>query len=204
MVSQIFQSESISIARERGFIPEETVVAEGPGNAGMRTYYRPFWRPVMAGTLFAFSVFVMSWYLMLGFHVGINSAGLIVLGGGAAVWLWVTAFVAYFCGGVIANAMSPSSIRSSWLKGAVVWGFSIPLAMALYAFIAQSAGLMIGLDLPHPVIVNVLQTPTSAAADVGFSWVMFIGLAIALVASLMGSSAASCGCTQRTPGGTQS
>src|ERR1051326_5895297 len=80
-------------ATSRGFIPEETVVVQGPATVGgaVTMYYRPFWRPVIAGTLFVLSAFALSWYLMLGCHVGIHDNGVIALGPGAAVWLWVTA-----------------------------------------------------------------------------------------------------------------
>src|SRR5205823_3166105 len=115
-------------------------------------YYRPFWRPVVAGTMFAMSVFVLSWYLMLGCHVGINSGGIIDLGGGAAVWLCVTACIAYFFGGAIASAMTASnasSLASGCLKGTVLWALSIPLGLIGYSFLARSGSILIDLNLPH-------------------------------------------------------
>jgi hypothetical protein len=185
-----------AVVPNRGFIPEETVVATGPGNA-LVTYYRPFWRPVLAGTLFALSVFALSWFLMLGCHVGITSSGLIALGGGAAVWLWVTACVAYFFGGMIAGAMTGSagggttlSSGSAWLKGAVIWGLSIPLALVLYAFVAQS-GVLTTLGLPAGAAITERATPPAAGmgAHYGFYWSTFICLALALIASIIGSMA---------------
>ena len=42
----------------RGFIPEETLVA-GPTGTGLAgsTLYRPFWRPVLAGAFFTLATF---------------------------------------------------------------------------------------------------------------------------------------------------
>ena len=201
MVSQTQPEASVGMV-SRGFIPEETVIAAGPGNA-LVTYYRPFWRPVVAGTLFALSVFVLSWFLMLGCHVGILDNGVLALGGGAAVWLWVTACIAFFFGGMIASAMTASpgdtpaaSNGSGWLKGAVIWAFSIPLALGIYALLAQSSGLLISLGLPH---VGVVETgsPSIAAtgARLGYYWAVFIGLALAFIFSIVGSRVG-CACRQ--------
>jgi hypothetical protein len=172
----------------RGFIPEETVVAVGPGNAAITTYYRPFWRPVIAGTVFALSVFALSWYLMLGCHVGISDNGIVALGAGAAVWIWVTACVAYFFGGAIASAMTMPN-GSGWLKGAVIWGLSIPAALILYAVLAQSGTLLTALNLPHAGMLEIAGTNTVAgsSAHFGFLWSTFIALGLGLIFSIIGS-----------------
>jgi len=185
----------------RGFIPEETVVASGPGAAQI-TYYRPFWRPVLAGTLVTLSMFVLSWYLMLGCHVGLDNDGTLNLGAGSALWLCVTACVAYFVGGLIANAMTsmPSDsvngaigvpYGNASLKGLVIWGLSIPLALVIYSFISQSAPhLLGGLLLPHAGIVPSENGPNNAP-HLGFFWSMFIGLALGLTFAIIGSISAS-------------
>jgi hypothetical protein len=184
----------------RGFIPEETLVAAGPDNARV-TYYRPFWRPVAAGVLFALSTFILSWFLMLGFHVGIEANGVLALGAGAAVWLWVTACVAYFFGGMIASAMTATpgealySYGSASLKGAVIWGASLPFALILYAFIAQYGGALVALNLPHPgITTSAVTNGAMAGPHLGFYWAMFIGLGLALICSIIGSIS---GCTAR-------
>lgn len=201
MVSEVETTTSpMAYSHDRGFIPEETVVVSGPNSASV-TYYRPFWRPVMAGTFFAFSVFVLSWFLMLGFHVGLDSAGVLSLGVGAAIWLWVTACVAYFFGGMIASAMTSSpmgtlsvSNGSSLLKGAVIWGVSIPLAMIIYGFVARSGQLFPAMSLPHPGITeSAVGDKAVVGAHIGFYWSMFIGLALALIFSLVGS-VSGCSC----------
>jgi hypothetical protein len=156
-------------------------------------YYRPFWRPVLAGTFFAVSVFALSWYLMLGCHVGINGDGAIELGAGAAVWLWVTSCVAFFFGGMIASAMTspPSDLMglpsgSGWLKGAVIWGLSIPLALITYASVAHS-GVLMALGLPHAGLSETGTGVISLSSAMGFYWSAFIALGLALIFSIVGS-----------------
>jgi len=208
MVSPTQTDVSAEYVANRGFIPEETVVAAGPGNAQI-TYYRPFWRPVLAGSLFALSVFVLSWFLMLGCHVGITSSGVIALGGGAAVWLWVTACIAFFFGGMIASRMTGSSTdayySSAWLKGAVIWGFSIPLALFLYSWFAQSGGILTAFNFPHAAMsqgalgnaqVTYNSATSATGAQLAFYWCTFIGLALALIFSIVGSLS---GCAVRNP-----
>ena len=201
MVTQTNTDVSIpSLSMNRGLIPEETVVAAGPGNTQV-VYYRPFWRPVIAGSLFALSVFVLSSYLMFGFHVGITSAGAIALGGGAAVWLWVTACVAFFFGGLIASAMTAApvgtnggSYGSAWLKGAVIWGFSIPLSLIILGLLAAGSGLLGSLGLPH---IGLAATAQAGVIEphLGYYWCVFIGLALSLIFSLIGAVA---GASHRT------
>lgn len=175
----------------RGFLPEETVVAAGPGGNAI-TMYRPFWRPVVAGTLFALSVFVLSWYLMLGCHVGIGAGGVVALGIGAAIWLWVTSCIAYFFGGLIASAMTAPangaiSTSSGWLKGAVLWAFSIPAAIVTYGFAAQNGLLLMDLNMPRADSAATMVTTS------GYHWAVFIGLGLALIFALIGG-AAGCSC----------
>jgi len=179
-----------STATRRVFIPEETVVGPGPGTSAT-LYYKPFWRPVLAGTLFTFSLFVLSWYLMLGLHIGLNDDGTLGLGGGAAVWLCLTACVAYFVGGMIASVMTAgdmqmSSIISGLLKGAVLWGLSIPLGLVIYGFVydivARADNLVIALNMPHAgALANNVQ-----GTHLGYYWSVFIGLGLGLFFSLIG------------------
>jgi hypothetical protein len=183
---------------KRGFIPEETVVAAGPGNASV-TLYRPFWRPVVAGAIFALSVFVLSWYLMLGCHVGIDSDGMIVLDAGAAVWLWVTAIIAFYFGGLIASAMtsSPATMgisSSGTLKGAVLWALSIPLALIIYGYAAANGHAIADLSLPHASAV--VANPASAGLHMGFYWSAFIALGLALIFAIVGG-VSGCACRKQ-------
>jgi hypothetical protein len=181
----------LSTAHERGFFPEETLVGFGTGSPAVTTYYRPFWRPVVAGTILALSLFTLSWYLMLGCHVGITAAGVISLGAGAAVWLWVTSCIAYFFGGMIASAMTMPA-ANGWLKGPVIWALSVPMALLLDALLMQGANLVGNLYLPHAAMA---QEAAMAPGDVfGFVWTVFIGLALGLIFSIVGSAS---GCAAR-------
>lgn len=180
----------------RGFIPEETVVAAGPGNASV-TLYRPFWRPVIAGAIFALSVFILSWYLMLGCHVGVNSDGILALDGGASIWIWVTAIIAYYFGGLIASAMTTSRTTfggkvSGMLKGAVLWGLSLPLGLVVYAYIARSGNTLSDLSLPH---VSAMSDVNTVGLHMGFYWSAFIAVALGLIFSIVGGMS---GCSGRS------
>ncbi|MGA2442125.1 MAG: hypothetical protein ABSH08_14315 [Tepidisphaeraceae bacterium] len=197
MVSQNPSKSDIPAAvsgNDRGLLLEETLSAGGPGHdlAAWR-HYRPFWRPVLAGTLFAISVFVLSWYLMLGCHVGITGNGILALGGGAAVWIWVTSCVAFFFGGLIANAVSaPRS--SGWVTGAAIWGLSVPLALVIFTFVAQGAGVLGSLGLPHATMIQTNGgNGVSVGGGFGFIWAAFITVLCALVLSIVGGIAG-CAC----------
>lgn len=209
MVSQTPTQTEVNLSSaglNRGFVAEETVVAVGPGNAFM--YYRPFWRPVVAGTVFTLSVFVLSWYLMLGCHVGIDSAGAVVLGPGAAIWLWITAIIAFYFGGMIASYMTaagalvPGSSAvmatngSGWLKGAVLWGLSIPLALVVYGIMSNSGGMLADLSLPHLMSNTANGLSMSPSSNMGFYWATFITLGLGLVFAVIGGvSGSACGTT---------
>jgi hypothetical protein len=190
---------SAILPHHRGFLPEETVMAGMPGH-GLMTYYRPFWRPVLAGAIFALSVFVLSWYLMLGLHIGIDSDGVIDLGFGAAIWLCLTSIVAFFLGGFMASAMtSPGgSMKSSWLKGAAVWGVSIPLSTVVYSYVGQNIAMVASLYLPRAAALEIVNgTQTIVATRIEFAWAIFICMAVGLVASLIGSASGSvCSCSK--------
>jgi len=176
---------SSTFHHNRGFISEESVVAVPSGTMPMAMYRRPFWTPVVAATLFVYSVFALSWYLMLGCHVGINGNGMLALGGGAAVWMWVTACVAYFCGGMILGAMMPT--RSGWIEGAALWGLSIPLALVIYSFAAGS-GMAAPLGLPRGGMANGAEL-AGAHTTIFFAWASFITLILGLAFSVFGSFA---------------
>ena len=110
--------------------------------------YSPYWRPVIAGALFALSLFVFSWYLMLGCHVGVDKDGTIDPGAGAAVWMCVTACVAFLAAGLTSSAISlPRGMGV--VKGIGIWALSLPLAAVLYSLAARGGDLLGGLTLPR-------------------------------------------------------
>lgn len=178
----------------RGMV--ESVAVPGDGRGAARYEYarfaiaqRPFWKPIIAGSLFALSVLALSWYLMLGCHVGVASGGIVALGAGAAVWMWITACIAFFFGGMIARGMSLQPV-SAWLKGAVIWALSIPLGLLILSAVANSGLSLAAVGLPHTGIIGNVGV---AGVSYGFVWSAFIFLLCGLVFSLIGS-ATGCSC----------
>lgn len=176
--------------RDRGFVSsQETVYAASPGFGRPIMAYRPFWGPVFAGSFFVISIFALSWYLMLGCHVGIARTGALALGWGSAVWIWVTACIAYFCGGMIAKSIAPDD--TGWLKGAVVWGVSLPMALVIYAFSTRTGILVGDLALPHAGLMETANANLgNTMVDYGYFWAAFITLGLGLVSALIGGNSA--------------
>lgn len=181
-------------ASDRGILVEE-VVSPSYTAAGLRYGYpHYFWGAVVAGTLFVLSLFALSYFLMLGCHVGVTSSGTLALGWGSAVWIVITSCIAYYIGGAIANMVS-HSMGSGWLRGAAVWGLSVPLAAVILAVIAGGTGLLTGLTIPQTGInaVNNAQTvannlqPSVVGLNFGFVWTAFIALICGLIFSVLGS-----------------
>jgi len=173
---------------DRGFISDEPTMVQ-PGYATFQNvYHRPFWGPVIAGSLFALSIFVLSWYFMLGCHVGVTEAGTLAFGWGAAVWMWVTAAIAFFCGGMIANS-TVSGNETGWLRGAALWGLSVPLGLLLYAS-ALHSGLSMNFVPTSSAGATGSITGTAATGTLNFAylWAAFISLAIGLVFSFIGTA----------------
>lgn len=179
---------------ERGFVTEE-VVSPSYAAAGVRYVYPTyFWGAAVAGTLFVLSLFALSYFLMLGCHVGVTSSGTLALGWGSAVWIVITSCIAYYIGGAISN-MIGRSLGTGWLRGAAVWGLSIPLAAIILAVIAGGTGLLTGLTIPQTGInaVNNAQSvannlqPSVGGLNFGFVWTAFIALICGLVFSVIGS-----------------
>lgn len=182
---------------ERGFVTAE------PENAGLSRQYAGipqygqtsyFWGAVIAGTLFTVSFFVLSWLLMLGCHVGVTRAGLLSMGAGAAWWTIITAVVAFYLGGLIAGYIS-RPIGGGWLKGATVWGLSIPLALCICAIVSAGSGLLAGSTAPHISIMESANNVRAIGSQVVYSgisfgaiWTGFWSLLVGLFCAVAGSS----------------
>ncbi|HXE53627.1 MAG TPA: hypothetical protein VN541_11450 [Tepidisphaeraceae bacterium] len=191
------------VRNDRGFVQEETIRYPDSslvGGSSLRySYPTYFWGSVIAGTLFVLSLFVLSYCLMLGCHVGVNSAGVLALGWGSAIWICITAAIAYYFGGMIANQIS-RPLGAGWLKGAAIWGLSIPLALVIGAVIAGGSGLLTGLNMPHftetvaTTAGNAQQVATNLQPHVGmnfgFIWTAFVALIVGLIFSVIGSGSA--------------
>ena len=181
---------------DRGFIPpeaESTAISAYP-SLRYATRGPSFWGGVIAGSLFALSVFVLSWFLMLGCHVGVTQGGLLSMGAGAAWWIIITSCIAFYFGGALANYVS-RPLDAEWVKGATVWGLSIPLALCICGIVAAGSGLLGGLVAPH---VNVIESASTLGATGGHAayagvsfgaiWTGFWTLLLGLIFSTFGSS----------------
>lgn len=180
-------------ASDRGFVHEvnQPVIESDSRGIGAR-YIQPFWRSVIAGSLFAISLFVLSWYLMLGCHVGVNDDGFMRLGWGAGIWMCVTSCIAFYIGGAISGSLSLSRNRD-WAMGAVIWGLSIPLAMLIISFASGNGQLLSHLNVSHANAVT-MSSSSSSFNNVnyfGYYWTVFIALGLGLIAAIVGSLSSS-------------
>jgi hypothetical protein len=150
---------------------------------------------VIAGSLMVISLFVLSWFLMLGCHVGVDNSGFMHLGAGAGVWLCITSCIAFYLGGASAAALSPSYHRN-WALGAAVWSLAIPLALVIAGFISGN-GELSRLSLPHTNTMNTLASSSltnnytgTNNFGFGFVWTTFIALGLGLLTAIMGGISA--------------
>lgn len=196
------------VVRDRGFIEEAVVqpvptVVQTPRKVlGRGRFPVYFWGSVIAGTLLVLSIFVLSYVLMLACHVGSTAGGYLSLGWGAAIWICVTSCIAFYFGGMLASSITPP-VGDGWLKGATIWGLSIPLALIISAIVAGGTGLLAGLNSPHitavttPAVANTVQTTLPVAY--GFVWTAFTTLIVGLIFAILGggSPAMARGTTER-------
>jgi len=171
----------------------------GPAVAVSPTYVAgsplpSFWGSVVAGAVVAIGIGALSEALMFGCHVGINSQGVISFGVGAAIWLIVTSFVAYYIGGMLASALS---VGGGWLRGITLWGFTVPLTMLIAAAVSAGAGLAYA-HTTHAAeeITNGMGGAYILNGNIFLSysgvWITFVTLAVALLGAVVGAGTA-CG-----------
>jgi hypothetical protein len=189
---------------DRGFVVEDIAIEQTrPQGTALPAQYRYpvyFWGSVIAGTLVVLSVFVLSYLLMLGLHVGV-AGGVVSLGWGAAVWIVVTSCIAYYFGGMTANSISPPLSSGGWLKGAAIWGLSIPLAMVVASIVAGCAALTAGLNAPHMSIVASAANSQAVTNTVAFFAVPFGAIWTAFTTLICGLIFAALGCSSVIPTG---
>ena len=98
-----------------------------------------FWRSVVAGTTVAIAISVLSSALMFAVKVThYDRTGVLALGWGAAIWLAITACIAFYVGGVVASALAVRR-DTEWLRGLSVWALSIPVSMVLSSVLAMGS-----------------------------------------------------------------
>ena len=182
-----------TVLNDRGFVPAESSVPITSTDIRTRYYPESFWRPVIAGSLMVLSIFALSWYLMLGCHVGTDANGYVDLGVGAAIWMCVTSCIAFYIGGAAASAIFPNRVHN-WTMGGAVWSLTIPLGLLILGLILGNGGLLNHFNLVH---FGTLSSGTSdivgntsnsvAHSNFGFYWTGFIFLGLGLISSLFGS-----------------
>ena len=166
----------------RGFIREETLYTT-PGSPALSGWR--FGSAVVYGSLLTLSLFAFSYLLMLACHVGVAAGGIISLGWGAAIWIFITGCIAYYFGGMLSNCLSPP-VYGGYAKGAAVWALSIPLAMVILAIVAGGAGIFTGLNTP--TVTNMTNNvAVHQGVNFGVLWTAVLTLIAGLVCSLLGS-----------------
>jgi hypothetical protein len=196
MVSQ--SSTDVVGRTDRGFVTRETVVASSIDSSGLEYPLPSFWGSVIAGAVVALSIGILSECLMFGCHVGVTAYGALNFGAGAAIWMIVTACVAYIIGGMVTGQLS---LHGGWLRGLTMWGFSIPLLLLITAIISGGAGLAYS-HFTHVTeqIANGSGATTLSNGNlyVNFAsaWIGFVCLGCGLIFALIGSSL-SAGCATK-------
>jgi hypothetical protein len=136
-----------------------------------------FWGSIAAGTMVVLGICALSDLLMLSGPVGVYRDG-------AAVWMMITACVAYYGGGLVASRLS---LNGTWLQGVVLWGLSIPLSLLVVAGVAEAAGIASGQSTE--MTAQMINGSGTAGA-----WAVFISVALGLAFAVLGSTAGACAC----------
>ncbi len=138
-----------------------------------------FWGSIAAGTMVVLGIVALSDILMFCSHVGVYRDG-------AAMWMIITACVAYYAGGLVASRLS---LNGTWLQGVVLWGLSIPLSLLIIAGVTEAAKI---------AFANTTEMTAQIIHSSGIAggWVAFISVALGLAFAVLGSTAGACVCGQ--------
>jgi hypothetical protein len=186
MVSQ--NPTDVAAPAGRGFVTEETVITSAGG--GLLYSVPSFWGAVIAGTLTVLTIGIFSECLMFGCHVGVATDGMVSFGPGAAIWLIVTACIAYFVGGLVAGQLS---YGAGLVRGLTVWGLSVPLVLVIGAMVSGGAGLAYS-HFTH--VTEQVANGTGASTlsngniyiDYAGAWIAWLMLLGGLIFALIGAS----------------
>lgn len=180
-----------TVRSDRGFTQEEITTAPHYSSAGFAPYMRrtSFWGSVIAGTLLALSIFVLSFCLMIGCHVGVVGDTL-SLGWGSAVWIAITSCIAFYFGGLLAcgaTRRDTPTMGGGWMTGVAVWALSIPLTFCIWGLAASGTGLLADFNLTHSVAATAVA-PAATGVMFGYFWTAFTVLSAGLLFAIFGSA----------------
>ncbi len=152
--------------------------------------YRSFWGAVIAGSLIAISISLLSYALMFGCNVGVyNPTGAVTLGWGAAVWIVITSCIALLIGGYVSSALT-RPVSMGWLYGFSVWGLTVPLSFVLAAIISAGAGAAVSASQVATPVMHAAYNPshlfTALQLPNGVAWTLFTSLICGLIFGLIG------------------
>ncbi len=177
----------------RGFIsPEESAAMERQASVMIRSHVS--WGSVIAGTLLALSLLVLS--ATFAYAVGVPAfRGTGAYGWGAGIWSVVTSIICFFLGGWLAAHLAAATDRQyRVLHGVMTWALAIPLILLIFGVgqtvLTNQAGL-IGSDVTRMAITgSPLAGPVvPGMTRVGAAWGGFISLILGLISAAVGASA---------------
>jgi hypothetical protein len=199
----VSQSEHVPIATTNPTVTDDRGIREHVATTSAVSYpagyvsdlgppRHSFGGSIIAGSLVAISISLLSYALMFGCRVGVyNATGAVAMSWGAGIWICVTAAIALYVGGMVASNLGrPYGL--GWAYGLSVWGLTVPLSFVLAAVISMGAGIAYGMTTTAAVagtaaraygpghLFTVIQLPT------GLAWTLFISLALGLIFGILG------------------
>ena len=140
------------------------------------------WSGVWGGFLSAVGIWIT--LAALGAAVGLSgargTAGAAAFGRGSAAWLYISALIALFFGGVFGTRLALIVDGAiAWLEATLIWTFALLLTTAFtttLAGVAAAREAANGVAQSGPVVVNP-----------GGAWMTFIAIVIAWIVTVLGS-----------------
>ncbi|MGE5610742.1 MAG: hypothetical protein ACM359_15940 [Bacillota bacterium] len=192
-----------SVTTGRGFVTPEEAQAGIYQPQPTLARSRISWGAVIAGSLLATSILVLSGSLAYACGVPAFAGG--PYGWGAGIWSIITAAIAFYAGGCLSAYLAGGTnlAYSNMLHGVMAWVLAVPLIMVLFSGthgMFSQGGLMAS-DVTRMVIsgnpqatVNPMITAQSTVNPspnlhlTGAAWGAWISLAVGLIFAAIGGS----------------
>jgi hypothetical protein len=141
------------------------------------------WSGVWGGFLIALAIWIT--LTALGAAVGLSGARetanlpAATFGKASAAWLYVSALIALFFGGVFGTRLALIVDGAiAWLEATLIWTFALLLTTAfMTTLVGVAAARATGITEPSPVMAN----------PAGGAWLTFAGIVIAWIVTVLGS-----------------